>query len=243
MSQDRVQRSRLLGRRGECEALDRVLTDALAGQSRVIVVRRATRASARARHCVTYTEQIAGWHVAAGRWRRVGGWSWPTAACISSADRCWDHLGRLPGSVPQREALATVFGQSSGSAPDRFLVGLRHPDAVRRGRRANNRSSASSTTRNGSTRPPPRSSVSSPAAPRGAGRDGVRGAPGPSMMGFLPGPRVVPSRTRRQRCAGIAAGLTCTGRAMRPSSSSIVVESHGNPLALARATAHLKQAH
>ena len=33
-----------------------------------------------------------------------------------------DHLERLPD--PQREALATAFGLSSGPAPDRFLVGL-----------------------------------------------------------------------------------------------------------------------
>jgi predicted ATPase len=33
-----------------------------------------------------------------------------------------NHLDRLPG--PQRDALATVFGQSTGPAPDRFLVGL-----------------------------------------------------------------------------------------------------------------------
>jgi predicted ATPase len=32
------------------------------------------------------------------------------------------HLDRLPG--PQRDALAIAFGLSSGSAPDRFLVGL-----------------------------------------------------------------------------------------------------------------------
>jgi predicted ATPase len=39
MSQGRVQRSRLLGRQTECEALDRLVTDALAGESRVIVLR------------------------------------------------------------------------------------------------------------------------------------------------------------------------------------------------------------
>jgi DNA-binding CsgD family transcriptional regulator len=33
-----------------------------------------------------------------------------------------DHLDRLP--APQRDALATVFGRSAGVAPDRFLVGL-----------------------------------------------------------------------------------------------------------------------
>jgi hypothetical protein len=32
------------------------------------------------------------------------------------------HLDRLPG--PQRDALSVAFGLSSGSAPDRFLVGL-----------------------------------------------------------------------------------------------------------------------
>jgi hypothetical protein len=32
------------------------------------------------------------------------------------------HLDRLP--VPQRDALATVFGQRTGPAPDQFLVGL-----------------------------------------------------------------------------------------------------------------------
>jgi hypothetical protein len=33
-----------------------------------------------------------------------------------------DRLDRLPG--PQREALRTAFGLSSGATPDRFLVGL-----------------------------------------------------------------------------------------------------------------------
>src|SRR5690242_10817306 len=33
-----------------------------------------------------------------------------------------DNLGRLP--APQRDALATVFGRSPGTVPDRFLVGL-----------------------------------------------------------------------------------------------------------------------
>ena len=33
-----------------------------------------------------------------------------------------DHLDELP--IPQRDALATVFGLTPGAAPDRFLVGL-----------------------------------------------------------------------------------------------------------------------
>jgi len=38
---------------------------------------------------------------------------------------CAPLLGRLPRlPEPQRQALETVFGLSSGAAPDRFLVGL-----------------------------------------------------------------------------------------------------------------------
>jgi hypothetical protein len=38
---------------------------------------------------------------------------------------CVPMLDKLPGlPVPQRDALAIAFGMTSGSAPDRFLVGL-----------------------------------------------------------------------------------------------------------------------
>ena len=49
-------------------------------------------------------------------------WSSRSLACISSARRCWVSLAGLPG--PQRDALGTVFGLSTGQAPDRLLVGL-----------------------------------------------------------------------------------------------------------------------
>jgi len=120
MSQDRVQRSRLVGRRSECEALDRLLSDALAGQSRVIVVRGDAGVGKSA--LLTYlSEQIAGWHVATA----VGVESEMELAYSGLHQLCGpmlDNLDQLP--VPQREALAKVFGQSTGAPPDRFLVGL-----------------------------------------------------------------------------------------------------------------------
>jgi DNA-binding CsgD family transcriptional regulator/tetratricopeptide (TPR) repeat protein len=120
MSQDQVQRSRLLGRRSECEALDRLLTDALAGRSRVIIVRgeAGVGKSALLRYL---SEQVAGWQVATA----VGVESEMELAYSGLHQLCGpmlDRLDRLP--VPQREALATVFGQSTGPPPDRFLVGL-----------------------------------------------------------------------------------------------------------------------
>jgi DNA-binding CsgD family transcriptional regulator len=120
MDQGRVQRSRLLGRRSECEALDRVLTDALAGRSRVIIVRgeAGVGKSALLRYL---SEQVAGWHVTTA----VGIESEMELAYSGLHQLCGpilDHLDRLP--VPQREALATVFGRSTGPPPDRFLVGL-----------------------------------------------------------------------------------------------------------------------
>ena len=120
MNQGRVQPSRLLGRRSEREILDRIVTDALAGQSRVIVVRgdAGIGKSALLGHLL---EKVAGWHVATA----VGVESEMELAYSGLHQLCGpmlDHLDRLP--TPQREALATVFGQSSGPAPDRFLVGL-----------------------------------------------------------------------------------------------------------------------
>src|SRR6266550_8062157 len=46
----------------------------------------------------------------------------PFAALHQLCGRMLDRLDRLPG--PQRDALGVAFGLRSGSAPDRFLVGL-----------------------------------------------------------------------------------------------------------------------
>ena len=120
MSQGRVQRSRLLGRQTECEALDRLLTEALAGESRVIVLRgEAGVGKSALLHYLS--DRVAGWHVATA----VGVESEMELAYSGLHQLCGpmlDHLDRLP--APQREALAKVFGLSAGPAPDRFLVGL-----------------------------------------------------------------------------------------------------------------------
>jgi DNA-binding CsgD family transcriptional regulator len=67
------------------------------------------------------SDQLDGWRVV----RAVGVESEMELAYAGLHQLCaplLDHLDRLP--VPQRDALATVFGRSAGPAPDRFLVGL-----------------------------------------------------------------------------------------------------------------------
>ena len=112
--------SGLLGRGAECEALDQLLVGALAGRSQVTVVRGEAGVGKTA--LLGYLSgKVDGWHVA----RAVGVESEMELAYSGLHQLCapmLDHLSRLP--VPQREALATVFGQSSGPAPERFLVGL-----------------------------------------------------------------------------------------------------------------------
>jgi DNA-binding CsgD family transcriptional regulator len=110
----------LLGRRAECETLDGVLADALGGRSRAVVLRGDAGAGKSALlHYVS--EHVDGWQVATA----VGRESEMELAYSSFHQLCapmLDHLDALP--VPQRDALATVFGRESGPAPDRFLVGL-----------------------------------------------------------------------------------------------------------------------
>ena len=110
----------LLGRRAECEALERLLTDALAGQSRVVVLRGEPGVGKSA--LLDYLgERVTGWHAAtaAGLESELElAYSGLHQLCAPMLDR----LDRLP--APQREALATVFGLRAGPAPDRFLVGL-----------------------------------------------------------------------------------------------------------------------
>ena len=110
----------LLGRRDECEALDRLVADVLAGSSRVLVLRGEAGVGKSA--LLAYLSgRVTGWQVASA----VGVESEMDLAYSGLHQLCaplLDHLDELP--VPQRDALATVFGLSAGPAPDRFLVGL-----------------------------------------------------------------------------------------------------------------------
>src|SRR5437870_4473872 len=110
----------LVGRRAECERLNRLLDGVRAGQSRVLVLRGEPGVGKTA--LMEYlVEQASGCRVA----RATGVQSEMELAFAGLHQVCapmLDHLKRLP--VPQRDALRTAFGLSSGSAPDRFMVAL-----------------------------------------------------------------------------------------------------------------------
>jgi DNA-binding CsgD family transcriptional regulator len=110
----------LLGRRAECDALDRLRADVVAGTSRVLVLR--GDAGAGKSTLLAYLSGKAdGWRVLTA----VGVESEMELAYSGLHQWCaplLDGLATLPG--PQRDALETVFGLSSGRVPDRFLVSL-----------------------------------------------------------------------------------------------------------------------
>jgi DNA-binding NarL/FixJ family response regulator len=111
---------RLLGRQEECQALDRLLADVLDGQSRVKVVRGEPGVGKSA--LLGYVlDRVSGWQLATATGVESElelAYSGLHQLCVPMLDR----LDRLP--APQRDALATVFGLSAGPAPDPFLVGL-----------------------------------------------------------------------------------------------------------------------
>jgi len=110
----------LFGRRAECEAIDGLLTDVLAGRSRVAVLRGEAGIGKSA--LLGYlSDRVAGCRVVSA----VGVESEMELAYSGLHQLCaplLDRLEELP--APQRHALATVFGQTTGPVPDRFLVGL-----------------------------------------------------------------------------------------------------------------------
>src|SRR5947208_2355643 len=113
-------RRRLLGRRGECEALGRLVAKVRADRSQVLVLRGEAGVGKSA--LVDYlVGSAAGCRIA----RAAGVESEMELAFAGLHQLCapmMGHLDRLPG--PQRDALSVAFGLSTGSAPDRFLVGL-----------------------------------------------------------------------------------------------------------------------
>jgi DNA-binding CsgD family transcriptional regulator len=110
----------LLGRSKERARLGGVLADAKAGRSAVLVIRGAPGTGKTA--LLDYAADCAEGH----RVVRAVGVEWemelPFAGLHQLCGALLDHLERLP--LPQRDALETAFGLSSGAQPDRFLISL-----------------------------------------------------------------------------------------------------------------------
>jgi hypothetical protein len=110
----------LLGRRSECDRLDRLVATVRAGHSAVLVVR-GEAGVGKSALLEFLTERASGCRIA----RAAGVESemeLPFAGLHQLCGPMLDHLDRLP--APQRDALATAFGLSSGDPPDRFFVAL-----------------------------------------------------------------------------------------------------------------------
>ena len=113
-------RPRLRGRGTERAALDRLLAEARAGQSRVLVLHGEAGVGKTA--LLDYLhEQASGFRVA----RAAGVESEMELAFAGLHQLCTPMLSKLAGLPgPQRDALGTAFGLNTGEAPDRLLVGL-----------------------------------------------------------------------------------------------------------------------
>jgi hypothetical protein len=110
----------LIGRAAECDAVNSLVCEALAGRSRAVVLRgeAGIGKSALLRYL---RERAEGWHVV----RATGVESEMELPFSSLHQLCASMLDRRGGlPSPQRDALETVFGLSSGSPPDPFLVGV-----------------------------------------------------------------------------------------------------------------------
>jgi DNA-binding CsgD family transcriptional regulator len=110
----------LRGRHAECVALDRLVAEVRAGQSRVLILRGESGAGKTAllEHLL---DGAAGFRIA----RAAGAESEMELAFAGLHQLCapfLDQVEALPG--PQREALEVAFGLRDGDRPDRFLAGL-----------------------------------------------------------------------------------------------------------------------
>jgi DNA-binding CsgD family transcriptional regulator len=109
-----------MGRRAECEVLDRLIDAVRAGESHALVVVGEPGVGKTA--LLDYTAA----HAAGCRVARAGGVQSEMELAFAGLSQLLapvlDRLDRVPG--PQREALETAFGISRGEAPDRFLVGM-----------------------------------------------------------------------------------------------------------------------
>ncbi|QEO13085.1 AAA family ATPase [Agromyces intestinalis] len=110
----------LLGRRRECEAIDRVLASLGGGQSRALVLR--AEAGAGKSALLDYASDRA---TACRVLRSTGIESEMELAYAGLHQLCvplLDGIDALP--APQAAALGVAFGLRNGDAPDRFIVGL-----------------------------------------------------------------------------------------------------------------------
>src|SRR3954453_19631171 len=110
----------LHGRRTECETLDRLLESVRGGQSAALVVRGkpGIGKTALLEYAIDAASDLRVVRAAAVESEIELPFAGLHQLCVPLLDR----LARLPG--PQRDALETVFGLSTGSPPDRFFVGL-----------------------------------------------------------------------------------------------------------------------
>jgi DNA-binding CsgD family transcriptional regulator len=110
----------LLGRKGETATLDRLLAGAKSGDSAVLALRGEAGTGKTA--LLDYAAESAeGYRIV----RAVGMESemeLPFAGLHQLCGTLLDRLEQLP--APQRDALGTAFGLSSGAQPDRFLISL-----------------------------------------------------------------------------------------------------------------------
>jgi DNA-binding CsgD family transcriptional regulator len=115
-----VNATRLTGRDGERDVLDRLVDAVRAGESRVLVIRGDPGVGKTV--LLDYlAERAGGCRIA----RATGVHSEMELAFAGLHQLCapmLDHLDRIP--APQRDALRTALGVAAGPPPDRFLVGL-----------------------------------------------------------------------------------------------------------------------
>jgi DNA-binding CsgD family transcriptional regulator len=111
---------RMLGRRSECAALDRLVASVRGGLSRALVLRGESGIGKSV--LLEYLVQHA---FGCGIARAAGVESEMELAYAGLQQLCAPFAGRLEGLPgPQRDALGTAFGLRHGDAPDRFVVGL-----------------------------------------------------------------------------------------------------------------------
>ena len=110
----------LRGRRGECEALERLLDGARAGNSSTVVLR-GEAGSGKTALLDVLSERASDFRIA-----RVLGveseMELPFAGLHQLCAPMLDRVEHLP--APQRDALRVAFGLTEGDAPNRFLLGL-----------------------------------------------------------------------------------------------------------------------